>query len=180
MASLFIAKTDFVNVPYKIPNQNEETSLDAYLESKERQLLYDLLGYEFAQALIDVFEGSGTPDQKWIDLRDGAEYTYNNKTYKWFGLNNLLIPAVYAEWLGDTFDKATNIGIGLNQKENFTVISPATRIGRAWNIYSETCGSHSWQYNSLFGYLEANSADFTGLWDGYFAQYPGQRNVFDL
>lgn len=180
MTPIFIDKVNFNTVPYKIPNQEEETSLDDYLANKEAELLENLLGYEFTQELFDQYESSGTPEAKWIAFVDGAEYTFNSKVYKWCGLRKLLIPAIYAEWLGDTFDKLTNIGVGINNKDNFTVISPATRIGRAWNIYSELCGASYWQENSLYGYLEANKDDFSDYWDGYFNQYPGSRNVFDL
>lgn len=178
--AIFIDSSDFVSVPYKIPNQEEETSLDNYFVNKEEQLLKDLLGYAFAQELIDQALTSGTPAAKWMNLINGDEYTYNDKTYKWVGLRKLLIPAIYAEWVGDSFDKLTNIGVGINSKDNFTVISPGVRISRAWNTYSEMCGASYCQQNTLFGYLQANASDFTEYWDGYFNEYPGTRNVLDL
>jgi len=180
MAAIFVSATDFDTVPYKIPNQQEETSFATYLENKEDELLKALLGYAFAQEIIDQYSSSGEIDVKWANLVNGNTYTYNDKTYKWVGLNKLLVPAIYSQWLGDTFDKLTNIGVGINSKDNFTVINPALRISRAWNLYAEMCGSSYCQQDTLFGYLQANASDFTDYWDSYFNQYPGTKNVLDL
>lgn len=72
-----------------IPGLETEGILEkvqSYIEHNEPVFLRDVLGYELWLALKEGLEAE-TPSQKWIDLRDGAEYT-NYSGYKtiWPGL----------------------------------------------------------------------------------------------
>ena len=179
MAALFVDELDFFYAPYNVPNQNEKVSFQNYLQVKEEEILLKLFGYK----LWDAFEAAiiaGSPAQKWVDLRDGKTYTYGGETYKYYGLNDLLVPVIYSWWLKDNFDKHTNIGIGLNVKDDFTLISPATRISRAYNRFAEKVGSVTNYKNTLWGFLKANEDTYTD-WDEFEDfQEPGTLNIFNI
>jgi len=183
MAARFISLTDFNDRPYRIPNQNESTDLAAYLQTKESEIMERLLGWELwedFQAGLDSYSGD-YPLDKWLDLEDGAEYTYGGVVYKYKGLNDLLVPAVYSYWLRDSFDKHTNIGIGLNIKDEFTLISPATRISTAYNTYAKKVGNDCHYENTLWGFLAANyEANYT-QWDPETDfDAPGTMTIFNI
>jgi hypothetical protein len=180
MAALFVDEYDFFYAPYNVPNQNEKVSFQTYLGVKEEEILLKLFGYK----LWDEFKAAiqaGSPAQKWIDLRDGDTYTYGGETYKYYGLNDLLVPVIYSWWLKDNFDKHTNVGIGLNTKDpDFTLISPATRISRAYNKFSEKVGSVTVYKNTLWGFLKANEDTYTN-WDEFEDfEEPGTLNIFNI
>lgn len=179
MAALFVDELDFFYAPYNVPNQTEKVSFQNYLGVKEEEILLKLFGYE----LWDEFKAAiiaGSPSQKWVDLRDGDTYTYGGETYKYYGLNDLLVPVIYSWWLKDNFDKHTNIGVGLNQKTDFTLISPAKRIARAFNKFSEKVGSVRCYENTLWGFLKANEDTYT-TWDEFEDfEEPGTLNEFNI
>lgn len=185
MAALFISATDFTNKPYKIPNQEESKDFDEWLEAKEDDVLKDLLGFQLWDAFSNAIEG-GTTTAKWVSLRDGDDYEYGGYTFKWGGMNKMLIPYVYSMFIRESFDRLTASGVGLNVGGNngnqtFTIISPATRITTAQNAFSRMAGGCYNADNSLYGFLLANyETDYTewnpiSTWSD-----PGKENVFDL
>jgi hypothetical protein len=180
MAQFVTASIDFIQRPYLIPNQYEATDFSAWLTDNESQIMEDLLGWDlweaFQAGLVPDY-----PDQKWEDIRDGAEYDYGGYTWKWAGLNKMLVPKLYSLWLSDAFDKHTNIGIGINQKADFNIISPALRISRSHNTFSRLAGGDRNYANSLYGFLLANyETDYTEWKPLIDWNDPGKMNVFDL
>ena len=108
---MIIDPTDFNDRPNKVPNQPESRDFVSFIGNKEEDLAIKyLLGYELWAEFSAALAGSGTLDQKWIDLRDGAEYTYNSRTYRYKGWVDLIRPAIMAEWVPLTTWKLTNIG----------------------------------------------------------------------
>lgn len=123
-------------------------------------------------------------DNKWLKLRDGADYEYSSKTYHWDGMVTLLKPYIYSIWLRDTFDTHAGIGVVQGKSENADVIDPSTRIARAYNEYAGIAGvmrgrgyqpglcygSYDTRYrefyeyynheNTLYGFLYANKSDY--------------------
>lgn len=186
MAALFIYPNDFTNKPYKIPNQEESKDFDQWLEDKEDEVLNRLLGFQLWDAFSNAIEG-GTTTAKWVNLRDGDTYEYGGYTFKWMGMNKMLIPYVYAMFIRESFDKLTASGVTLNGTTNavpganFTIISPATRITTAQNAFSRMAGGCYNAANSLYGFLLAKyETDYTewsplSTWED-----PGKENVFDL
>jgi hypothetical protein len=71
----------------EVPNTFQDT-MDRY----EEEILKKLLGYQLYNAFIAGIAVEPTPDQKWLDLRDGAEFTFDfcgeTITQKWNGLIN--------------------------------------------------------------------------------------------
>ena len=79
-----------IMIPYT-GNSNLDAPLDEAILRYEQEILKSLLGYtlwkEYTTGIAEV-----TPDQKWKDLRDGAEFSFELNGYtietKWEGFEN--------------------------------------------------------------------------------------------
>lgn len=85
----FIDRTYFSTGVLFIPNvASDRVSelLDFYITQYEPECLQKLLGYSMWKEFTTALSGD-SPDQKWLDLRDGVEFTgYNGKAKRWMGL----------------------------------------------------------------------------------------------
>lgn len=120
-----------------LPNLNkaeQEASLEQVIDQYEKAILTELLGYELYTEFIAGI-AVGSPVQKWLDLRDGKEYTLTfegiDYLIKWNGLKNtgkisLLAYFVYY-WYRRNFATLTS-GIG-------EVSSHAENAEKALSIY---------------------------------------------
>jgi|SRR5688572_30096095 len=186
MAALFVDPTDFTNKPYKIPNQEESKDFDQWLEDKEDEILKDLLGWQLWDSFSNAIEG-GTTTTKWVNLRDGTTYEYGGYTFKWEGMEKMLIPYIYSMFIRESFDKLTGSGVVLNGTTsatpgaNFTIINPSVRITRAQNEFSRMAGGCYRADDSLYGFLLANYEDTYTEWSPTSTwKDPGKENQFDL
>ncbi len=71
-----------------IPNSGDTSVgelIDWFIEKHEPEFLDCLLSYELYKALKAGLQVV-TPEQRWIDLVQGVEYSYQSRTYKWRGL----------------------------------------------------------------------------------------------
>jgi len=179
MALLTVDLTDFEDRPYRIPNQTESKDLAAFLETKEGEVLLELLGYNLKKAFLAGLAADPVLS-KWTDLKNGAEYTYGDRTCKYAGLNGLMVPRLYALWLSETRDKFTDIGTVFNTSEQNERVSPSRRIVEAYNIYARLVGDYYNQANTLYGFLVANDGTYTE-WDvTQDFTNPGRLNEFGL
>lgn len=170
--------TDFLERPYRIPFQEESTDLEAFVQAKEAELLRDLLGTTLYNA-YKAGIGAGSPDQKWVDLRDGKDYTYAGVLYRFHGLDTLLIPAIFALWVKENSDVFTVSGTVRNSPaQNATAVSPRRRIGEAWGRFQDLAGSECDWRDSLYGYLLAYQDDYDFVPSEWTT--PGSMNAFDL
>lgn len=134
---------------------------------------------------------------RWLLLREGDLYTYNDVEYKWVGMTAMVKPMIYSLWVKYRVnDQMAAIGNVKSKAENSEIVSPNVRICRAWNQYDSYAinsrrGTVDVHYaNTLFGYLWTNSEDFDDVVTpeySDFEQYllceflcPGRQNVFDL
>lgn len=139
-------------------------------------------------------------DNKWLCLKNGADYTLDSEVFHWTGMVNVLIPFIYANWVNDTFDSLTGIGVVQSRGENSTVISPRKRIVDAFNKFSLMAGTlvscpyysnffaldyfyyYGYDYqdieqrDTLYGFLTVNST----LYEGFRFQDQGTRNIFNI
>lgn len=116
-------------------------------------------------------------DNKWLELQNGAEYDYADKTWKWKGLVHLLVPFITSRYIRDNVDSFSGSAVIVPSNENSSIISPALRICRAHNAYAERCGvarggsslyyrDQSFRYecllyhDTLFGFLTANREEY--------------------
>lgn len=114
-------------------------TLQMLIDTKEPELLTKLFGYplykEYAAGIA-----AGTPDQKWLDLRDGVEYTSESGVLtKWPGLRftlgtakkSLIANYVYWFYLADNITFTTASG---QKKSDLPVnAGPDAKMVRAWN-----------------------------------------------
>lgn len=159
---MILQLTDFNDRPYKIPNQNESRDLESWIEAKENELLKLILGYELWKEFTEALDGSGELEQKWIDLRDGAEYEYGGKTYKYNGLVDLLRPAIYALWVPEGTWKFTNSGYVQNEQtpDNSVTLNTSDEFQAVrWNEFVSKCNGFCLsQCNTFYGFMKADEA----------------------
>lgn len=142
----------------------------------ETEYLKKALGYELYKNFIAGLAEVTIP-QKWLDLRDGVEYTVSDRLYKWNGFKNSekvspIAYYVYSEYLATQSVNVTGIGTVVNQKQNATSVSPAQNIFSAYaqmNLLNET----------LYHYLD-NHTDTYPEYDRYLTTNFGSRNPFGI
>jgi hypothetical protein len=160
---MILSLTDFDNVPYKIPNQNESAWLADYIEMKETECLKEILGIALYNDFIDAIENysPGSIPSPYDDLLNGAEYTYQGYTFEWVGMVKALRPAVYSQWLIENYRKKTNSGtiVNLGQQNTESVV-PAYDVTKSWNKWVDFIGSDCNMYNTMYGYLYVNKDSF--------------------
>lgn len=201
----FVSITDFDIAPYAIPNLGEsQEQFDLYVADQQEDVLRQLLG----NALYDAFkdgldvdtdsDDSGTPlvdeseddvEQRWLYLKNGATYTYNERTCKWYGMKKALIPLIYAKWIRDNADSLSDFGVVTANIENSEEVSPAARISRAYNKFGDLVGRPPYaERNTLYDFLLQSGNTYTDSMDGLtlnqyldenFADY-GTMNQFGI
>lgn len=174
---MFVVRADFDNQPYNIPNLDKvQNSFAAFVEREEEEQLTSIIGYTLYKQFTTGLAVTPTPDQKWLDLRDGKEYINSNgKIYKYKGMKKIFIPYIYAMWLRANFDNDSAVGIALALTENAEIISPSTRICNAYNDHSKLVGD-SCINNSLYGFLKTNEE----VYPDFEFTCPGEMNIFNL
>src|SRR5690606_35668152 len=89
----------------------------------------------------------------------------NNTTYKYNGLKDLLVPAVFSRWVDQNNYRLTAAGFVQTApaQENLTVVDPEPFIVSAWNDFVTQAGECYNQRNTLYGFLKANENDYPDL-----------------
>lgn len=181
---MFVVSTDFDVYPYAIPNLDKvANSFSTFVDNEEEKALKGLLGYAFYNELITQL--NGTPSQLWIDIRGGAEYAYNDITYKFDGLKDLLIPYIYGKWIDSDNSPYTSIGEVIATAENAVVVSSKGKVVEGINTYIEKLGYFDElddqsekvlsQKNTLYGLLKSNNSYPT-----YEYNVPNLITIFDV
>lgn len=124
-----------------LPNLNEITnSFDDVRDRYETEILKKLLGYQLYDEFITAI--AGTPEQKWINLKDGVEFTFEYAgqtiTQKWNGLINsdlisLISYYVYYMYRNENLSTTTSINDVIGIPENATRVDDAWKVVNAWN-----------------------------------------------
>lgn len=171
---MIIDPTDFNDRPYKVPNQPESRDFKAFIEYVEERLAMGtlpdetvrLLGVELWEAFSAGLATSGTIEARWLALRDGGNYTYSSKTYRYGGWVDMIRPAIFSRWIPMTTDKLTNIGFIKNnapQQSKLTEDYYPSMV-QYWNEMVKKVGfqTHNcYNYeNSFYGFMKANADDY--------------------
>lgn len=184
---MIVAATDFNVPPYAIPNlQGVINSFNAYVSAAEQEVLIDLMGYTLYIDFINGIAVTPTPAAHWLALRDGGTYLNSeNESSYYSGMKAFLIPYIYSMWLRDNFDNDSAFGVSLALVENAEIISPSTRIVRAYNKYSELIGFSEYKLNyfnsdnSFFGFLESDRLNYPS-WEYTCKRDPGTMNLWNI
>lgn len=189
---MFLTASDFNILPYNIPNVETNNSFQTYVNEHEADVLKSLMGIVFYTAFVEGL-AEPSPEQRWLDLRDGATYELKGRTYEWPGMKKMLKPFIYKSWLSDTWDNDTGIGVVQSKAENAQKVSPSKRIWNAYAAYQAIAGGPCAQENTLYGYLTVEGIeqgtfddsfdDSFGTFQSYFHYYfqvPGSENSFGI
>jgi hypothetical protein len=128
-----------LNIP-DTDNPNVAERLTFFISKYEEQLLRNVLGNALYAAYVAGI-AAATPDQKWLDLRDGKTYTDQaGKTKYWMGFRkastkqSLIAPYVYYWYQRDRVTITSGIGeVESNADNSSKVASPGRKMMRAWN-----------------------------------------------
>lgn len=172
---MFVTAQDFKK-PYLIPNLDQPeylTAFPAFVERFETEFLKKVLGSYFSEAFIAGLNVvlPATPDQRWIDIRDGAQYNElgSGKKYKWIGMKEVFIRLIYAAWLQDGYSLWTEVGEGVENTENADTSTPAHRITRAFSDGADLLGNDDYSFDewcginsrdTLYGFLQASGTTY--------------------
>lgn len=121
----------FTEGELRFPIDNTD-DIQFYIDEHEPNILKRLFGYalykEFTEAL------AGTPAQKWIDLRDGAEYTdRSGNLQKYEGIYYIIADYVFYNIIPDFQYYTTDSGIKGGDTENAQNANPRYKQSFAWN-----------------------------------------------
>lgn len=171
---MFTTDADYDAMPYNIPSDTVDApeALNTFITRTEQEILRKLLGSvlynEFITAIVIdidadplVMKDDADIEQKWLDLRDGADYIINEdtddeETFRYDGIKNFMIPYVFSEWLGANHDHLTAMGNSLASVENAQMISPAKRMVKAYSVFYGYVGNCTKNENTLWGFLDVN------------------------
>jgi hypothetical protein len=129
-------------------NSNFTNAITRY----ENEILKKLLGYTLWKEFTDAVEAATEESplaQKWIDLRDGAEFSFEWEGYtvseKWNGLVNsdlrsLIAYYVYYMYRRDNESQFTGIGESLSISENSKWVSPLNKLVHVYNSMVDLYG----------------------------------------
>lgn len=121
--------------------------LNDVIEMFEPELLQAALGYElYTDFIAGLNPGSDeTIEQKWLDLRDGIEFTtlYDVKA-KWIGFKgtnkkiyNPVTAFIYYKVVQDLTTQITGVGVAQATAENSVPANPAQKMTYAYNSMVE-------------------------------------------
>jgi len=178
-----IDKTYFVG-DISLPNVDNNNTLTNAIDQYEEDVLKKLLGYDLYKEFIAEIQG-GSPAQKWIDFRDGKEFTFefdgNTISTKWEGLINankrsLISYYVYAQYRDNRQSTTTGINDVRGIPENAEKVHDSSKIVSAFNrgivLYGEvprywfdkfsTTYEFYNDFPSAYNFLNANRTDYPG------------------
>lgn len=173
---MIIDVTDFTNRPTKVPNQEESRDFSSFIGNAEKELAVKyLLGYSVWTEFLAATEGSGTLQEPWASLKNGADYTHYGKTYRYEGWVDMIKPAIWSMWVPRGSYKFTNVGHVENMPtDKSTLIDNEQFIVEQWNSFASKVGICYNRINSFYGFMKANESDF----DDWCLNLPGTRNRF--
>lgn len=153
-------------------------SLTTFIDKYEPIYLTRILGL---QLYNDFIAGLAvvTPDQKWLDLRDGAEFTDScGNLRRWTGFTNAqkvspIAYYVYRQWLNNTAQNTTGSGQAAIETENAVRVNIVPKVNDIWNQMVDL-------NNLLAEFITVNKDDY-GTWKPFVDNlyYYGYQSHYD-
>lgn len=139
-------------------NTEGRQEIEGYIEQYEPEYLRNALGYDLWKAFSEGIEGSGEPDQRWVDLLEGKEFTHCGKTYKWEGFETTPIQNfVYCNIREARASSTMAVSEVVPSSDNSIPVSPLQKMVDAWNRMVDV-------NNILYMFLQENK-DTYPEWD---------------
>lgn len=137
---MFIDETYFTrrqNVPQR-GNTEGLQDLLSFVDQYEVEYLRCVLGLDLYDALAAGTEGSGTPDQRWIDLLTGKGFIYQGCKSYWGGLApaskiSPIANYVYWNYVDSKAEDFTLTGVVVSSTDNNRTVAPTNKLVAAWN-----------------------------------------------
>ena len=167
-----------------LPNLDKRiNTFNSFLDQYEKEILIDLLGLELYDLFIAGLAVQPTVDQKWLDLRDGADFdlNYNGRIIKlhWIGLKNLDKKSLIAYYAYHKIRKSetsttTSVNEVRGKLENSKTVNESRKLINAWNLMLKSYGEtfyfdkYSTEYDtyndspSAFNFLNMNRDVYPG------------------
>jgi len=124
-----ISPTNFIN-ENGLPVDN--IAIQSFIDKHEPKILRKILGY----SLYKDFVAGLAEDivlQKWLDLRDGKEYTYNENLEKYDGIYEIITDYVFFYISKSKQSESTDAGIKIANKMNMEGTSPREKQVFSYN-----------------------------------------------
>jgi hypothetical protein len=153
-----------INVPLS-SNTDLNTAFTESITRYENAILKRLLGYDLWKEFIDGI-AEDEVEQKWIDLRDGAEFTFdfygNTVSTKWNGLINsdkisLIAYYVYCKHRLANDTHYTGIGEVKSKGENSNAVSSLSKQVWAFNSMVALYGHVPLKVMDVYNFLTCDS-----------------------
>jgi len=111
--------------------------VNKFIALYEPELLLKALGYQLSKDFVAGIV-SPSPDQKWLDLLNGVEYTYGSYPRKWIGFKNAekrspIANYVYYMYQEDAVTTSNMVGVTATQADNSLRSDPSKKMADAWN-----------------------------------------------
>lgn len=138
--SYFTGKINLPQTGNTAGNERVQQFIDRY----EPEFLKQALGYSLWKAFTGGIEGSGTIDQKWLNLLYGAEFTIGTRVHRWNGFAQegsgiVIAPEtpiaqyVYYQFLRDIASSITLVGNAASKTDNAERVNSLSKMCDAWN-----------------------------------------------
>lgn len=144
----------------QVTNAAGRNEVNEFIEIYETEYLKKVLGYDLWKAFTEGIVGSpGGYEQRWIDLLQGKEFTYNGKNYKWDGFESLNQNPIACYTFYQYMNRPLNtlVGTAVQNVDNNSKISPSRLMIMAWNTMVDS-------NRVLWMFLKANSSIYPE-WD---------------
>jgi hypothetical protein len=128
-----IDTTYFIN-DIELSTDNLAVKLQQKINTCEPEILIKCLGFDMYRQFIAAL--AGTPEQKWLDLRDGKEFAIDGIYYNWRGLLNTEKESLIAYYVYYQFIKSPEYyqsGLRQSNTENSIVVNPRPKQCDVYN-----------------------------------------------
>jgi hypothetical protein len=175
---MFVVPQDFDENPdFSIPNMPEDSFQD-FIDKKEEEVLRKIFGTALYNEFVANFEeGNAYLEDRFRNIIEGADYTYNEVLYNYAGIKAFLVPYIYGEWLAKTWKTWTRAGVVEAVGENSTKVSPRVDIVRARRETVRVIGDICNKWHTLYGLMYVTKDDDYPDW--VFCP-PAHMNKFDI
>ncbi len=135
-----------------IPNTSEvdvgdtQNPFSNWIDTEARLMLQGALGFELFKdfdADVDAAGDYTGSQQRWLDLVDGAEYTFDGVLFNFPGLKftqgtvprSMMAYYVWAKWFTYHVSQVGGMGEQTGQSANSSIANGAARQSKAWNNF---------------------------------------------
>jgi len=171
----FIDTTYFINeISLTVDEISNELEYD--IVRFEPEILTKSLGYDLKKALVDAYAGS--PAQKWIDLRNGKDYSHDGIYYNWRGMVNtnkesFIANYVFCQYLfyGSKFN--SSFGIRQMNTENST---PVDHRAKSVSVYNKMI---DWIYE-MWNFINYSNDLVAETYPNFYPEKLEKENIFGI